>query len=146
MALTREQFHDLGREHMGGFDVFSLPVLALKVSTGANGVSQLHGLVSRTMWQWMFPKVPEDEVPIGAITNGIHIESWISGEMASLFDRYLDPAWRVEPDKPEYWQDADRIPDEELWRTHERRRERLVSYARRRLHTQLIARGAPQSG
>jgi len=145
LGLTREQFHDLGREHMGGFDVFSLPVLALKVSAGANGVSQLHGLVSRTMWQWMFPQVPENEVPIGAITNGIHIRSWISGEMASLLDRYLDPAWRSEPDKAEYWQDVDRIPDAELWRTHERRRERLVSYARRRQRAQLIARGAPQS-
>ncbi|GAB4410281.1 MAG: glycosyltransferase family 1 protein [Anaerolineae bacterium] len=145
LGLTREQFHDLGREHMGGFDVFSLPVLALKVSANANGVSQLHGAVSRTMWQWMFPQVPEDEVPIGSITNGIHIESWISGEMISLFDRYLDPAWRKEPDNPDYWADVERIPDAELWRTHERRRERLVSFARRRLVAQLTARGAPQS-
>ena len=145
LGLTREQFHDLGREHMGGFDVFSLPVLALKVSSGANGVSQLHGSVSRTMWQSMFPMVPEYQVPIGSITNGIHIESWISGEMASLFDRYLDPAWRSEPDKPGHWQDVERIPDAELWRTHERRRERLVSFARRRLRAQLASRGAPQS-
>lgn len=145
LGLTREQFHDLGREHMGGFDVFSLPVLALKVSAHANGVSQLHGAVSRTMWQWMFPQVPEDEVPIGSVTNGIHIESWISGEMISLFDRYLDPAWRKEPDNPDYWADVERIPDAELWRTHERRRERLVSFARRRLVAQLRARGAPQS-
>lgn len=145
LGLTREQFHDLGREHMGGFDVFSLPVLALKVSAHANGVSQLHGAVSRTMWQWMFPQVPEDEVPIGSVTNGIHIESWISGEMISLFDRYLDPAWRKEPDNADYWADVERIPDAELWRTHERRRERLVSFARRRLVAQLRARGAPQS-
>ena len=145
LGLTREQFHDLGREHMGGFDVFSLPVLALKVSAHANGVSQLHGAVSRTMWQWLFPQVPEDEVPIGSITNGIHIESWISGEMIGLFDRYLDPAWRKEPDNPAYWADVERIPDAELWRTHERRRERLVSFARRRLTAQLAARGAPQS-
>ncbi len=145
LGLTREQFHDLGREHMGGFDVFSLPVLALKVSMHANGVSQLHGAVSRTMWQWLFPQVPEDEVPIGSITNGIHIESWISGEMISLFDRYLDPAWRKEPDNPAYWVDVERIPDAELWRTHERRRERLVSFARRRLVEQLRGRGAPQS-
>ncbi len=145
LGLTREQFHDLGREHMGGFDVFSLPVLALKVSAHANGVSQLHGAVSRTMWQWLFPQVPEDEVPIGSVTNGIHIESWISGEMIGLFDRYLDPAWRKEPDHAEYWADVERIPDAELWRTHERRRERLVSFARRRLVAQLAARGAPQS-
>ena len=145
LGLTREQFHDLGREHMGGFDLFSLPVLALKVSSGTNGVSQLHGSVSRTMWQWMFPNVPEQEVPIGAVTNGVHIQSWISREMASLYDRYLDPAWRTDPDRPEIWWDVDRIPDAELWRTHERRRERLVSYARGKLRTQLESRGAPQS-
>lgn len=145
LGLTREQFHDLGREHMGGFDVFSLPVLALKVSTGTNAVSQLHGSVSRSMWQWMFPNIPEHEVPIGAVTNGIHVHSWISGEMASLFDRYLDPQWRDDPDRPDYWWDVDRIPDAELWRTHERRRERLVSFTRNRLLRQLEARGAPQS-
>ena len=143
LGLTREAFHNLGREHMGGFDLFSLPVLALMLSRAANGVSQLHGSVSRSMWQWMFPDVPEHEIPIGSVTNGIHIESWISTEMASLFDRYLDPAWRHEPDKPEIWWDVDRIPDAELWRTHEHRRERLVSLAREKLRRQMEARGAP---
>jgi starch phosphorylase len=145
LGLTREQFHDLGRENMGGFDLFSLPVLALRLSGAANGVSQLHGSVSRSMWQWMFPKIPEHEVPIGAVTNGIHIQSWISREIAGLYDRYLDPAWRTDSDKPEIWWDVDRIPDAELWRSHERRRERLVSYAREKLHVQLQARGAPQA-
>ena len=145
LGLTREQFHDLGRENMGGFDLFSLPVMALKLSTSANGVSKLHGKVSRHMWQWMFRDVPENEIPIDAITNGIHIGSWISSEMAGLFDRYLDPAWREEPDQAEIWADVDRIPDAELWRSHERRRERLVSYARRRLREQLTARGATQT-
>ncbi|MBN1679788.1 MAG: alpha-glucan family phosphorylase [Anaerolineae bacterium] len=145
LGLTREEFHDLGRENMGGFDLFSLPVLALRLSGAANGVSQLHGSVSRSMWQWMFPDIPEHEIPIGAVTNGIHIQSWISGEMAGLYDRYLDPVWRDDPDLPEVWWDADRIPDAELWRTHERRRERLVAFARRKLHDQLEARGAPQS-
>jgi starch phosphorylase len=144
LGLTREQFHDLGREHMEGFDLFSMPVMALKLSGATNGVSQLHGSVSRTMWQWMFPNVPEHEVPIGAVTNGIHIQSWVSSEMAGLFDRYLDPSWRTDSDKPETWWDVDRIPDAELWRSHERRRERLVSYARSKLRAQLEARGAPR--
>jgi len=144
LGLTREQFHALGREHMEGFDLFSMPVMALKLSGATNGVSQLHGSVSRTMWQWMFPNVPEHEVPISAVTNGIHIQSWVSGEMAGLFDRYLDPSWRTDSDKPETWWDVDRIPDAELWRSHERRRERLVSYARTKLRAQLEARGAPR--
>jgi starch phosphorylase len=145
LGLTREQFHDLGREHMGGFDLFSLPVLALRLSSSTNGVSQLHGSVSRSMWKWMYPNIPEHEIPIGAVTNGIHIQSWISREMASLYDRYLDPAWRSDPDRPEIWWEVDRIPDAELWRSHERRRERLTSFARARLRDQLEARGAPQS-
>ncbi|MBN1564715.1 MAG: alpha-glucan family phosphorylase [Anaerolineae bacterium] len=145
LGLTREQFHDLGREHMGGFDLFSLPVMALRLSSASNGVSQLHGSVSRSMWQWMFPNVPEHEIPIGAVTNGVHIRSWISREMAELFDRYLDPLWRSEPDRPDIWWEVDRIPDGELWRSHERRRERLVSFARRKLRNQLESRGAPPS-
>jgi starch phosphorylase len=145
LGLTRAEFHDLGRENMGGYDLFSMPVIALRLSGSANGVAQLHGVVSRNMWQWLYPEVPEQEIPLGAVTNGIHIQSWISGEMASLYDRYLDPAWREEPDNPEIWQDVERIPDAELWRTHERRRERLVSLARTKLRAQLIARGAPQT-
>ncbi|MBN2304469.1 MAG: alpha-glucan family phosphorylase [Anaerolineae bacterium] len=145
LGLTRAQFHDLGRENMGDFDLFSLPVLALKVSTRANGVSMLHGLVSQTMWQWMFPTLPEQEIPIGAVTNGVHIHSWISREMADLFDRYLDPTWRTAPGTVQTWRNVERIPDAELWRTHERRRERLVSFARRKLRRQLESRGAPPS-
>jgi len=145
LGLSREQFHDLGRENMGGFDLFSLPVLALRLSGAANGVSKLHGVVSRNMWQWILPNVPEHELPIGSVTNGIHIRSWISSEMANLYDRYLDPSWRTDPDQEDTWWDIDRVPDAELWRSHERRRERLVSYARNKLNQQLQRRGAPQT-
>lgn len=145
LGLNREEFIDLGREDMGEYELFSMSVMALKFSYGANGVAQLHGEVSRDMWQWMYPEVPTEEVPIGAITNGIHVQTWTSREMGSLFDRYLDPTWRIQPSQPEIWSAIDSIPDSELWRTHERRRERLVSFCRRRLKQQLIQRGAPQS-
>ncbi|MBN1965711.1 MAG: alpha-glucan family phosphorylase, partial [Anaerolineae bacterium] len=145
LGLTRDQFIDLGRENMGGYELFAMPVLALKCSSGANGVAKLHGDVSRKMWQWMYPNLPAKEVPIGHVTNGIHVQSWISQEMAQLFDRYLDPSWRDRPDDPAIWAEADRIPDSELWRSHERRRERLVAFARRRLREQLIRRGVSQS-
>lgn len=145
LGLTREEFHNLGRENMGGFDLFSMPVLALKLSNAANGVSQLHGLVSRAMWQWLYPDTPEHEIPISAVTNGIHVQSWISAEMTELLDRYLEPSWRDEADNPDIWWDVDRIPDAELWRMHEHRRERLVSVARIRLRDQLTERGAPQA-
>jgi glycogen phosphorylase len=145
LGLTREEFLDLGRENMGTYELFSMAVLALKLSTGSNGVAKLHGEVSRKLWQWVYPEVPEHEIPIEAVTNGIHVQTWISREMGTLLDRYLDPAWRDEESKPEIWAQIESIPDAELWRTHERRRERLVAFTRGRLRHQLVNRGASQS-
>jgi starch phosphorylase len=145
LGLTRDQFIDLGRENMGTYELFSMPVLAINLSSAANGVARLHGSVSRRLWRWMYPEVPEDEIPIGHVTNGIHVETWTSWEMGSLYDRYLDPSWREDPSNPNTWWDVDKIPDAELWRTHERRRERLVAFCRERLRNQYEARGAPQS-
>lgn len=144
LRISREQFFDLGRENMGGYELFSMPVLAVNISSAANGVAKLHGVVSRNMWQWMYPRLPREEVPVGHVTNGIHVETWTSREMGSLFDRYLDPSWREDPTRTQTWADIDRIPDAELWRTHERRRERLVAFCRDRLKQTLKARGFPQ--
>lgn len=145
LGLTREQFIDLGRENMGGYELFSMAVLAVNLSSAANGVARLHGVVSRDMWQWMYPRLPKDEVPVGHVTNGIHVETWTSREMGTLYDRYLDPSWREDPIHPETWAEVDRIPDEEFWRTHERRRERLVAFCRDRLKQSLTTRGYPLS-
>jgi starch phosphorylase len=145
VGISREALFDLGREDLGGYELFSMSMLGINMSTGTNGVSKLHGAISRDMWQGMWPGLPAKEVPIYSVTNGIHIGSWISREMAQLFDRYLSPNWREDPSDPEDWMDADEIPDAELWRTHERRRERLVAFARRRLRQQLERRGAGQS-
>ncbi len=145
LGLNREEFINLGRENMGTYELFSMSLLALNLSSASNGVAQLHGVVSREMWNWVYPELPEHEVPVGAVTNGIHMQSWVSGEMASLFDRYLSPDWRSDETDPEIWKDVDTIPDSEMWRTHERRRERLVAFARRRLKEQLTKRGASQT-
>jgi len=146
LGLSREEFLALGRINpMDPNEPFSMAVLALRLSANANGVSKLHGTVSRRMWQGIWPGVPQDEVPITSVTNGIHPLSWISHDMADLFDRYLGPAWREDPANPEVWERVDDIPDEELWRTHERRRERLIAFARRRLRAQLEEHGAPPS-
>ena len=143
--ISRDQFLDLGRENMGHYELFSMSVMALKLSSGANGVARLHGEVSRKMWRWVYPNVPVHEVPIGAITNGVHVQTWVSQEMAQLFDRYLDPGWRSEESRTEVWQGVASIPDAELWRTHVRRRERLVAFARDRLREQLQRRGLSQT-
>ena len=124
---------------------FCMTVLALRLASRTNGVSKLHGDVSRRMWQWLWPDLPLDEVPISHVTNGVHFRSWISLEMNQLYDRYLGPNWREEPANGDIWSRAQSIPAEELWRTHQRRRERLVGWARTRVRDQRIRRGAPQS-
>lgn len=122
-------------------DVFSMAVLALRLANRANGVSKLHGVVSRRMFHHLWPGTPVAEVPIGHITNGIHSRTWISHDLASLFDRYLGPNWTEDPADQTVWEGIDDIPDEELWRTHERRRERLVAFARKAVKRQLEHRG-----
>jgi glycogen phosphorylase len=146
LELTRAEFLALGRRTPeNDSEDFCMTVLALRMAASSNGVSRLHGKVSRDMWKSIWPGVPERETPIGHVTNGVHFRSWISYEMNQLYDRYLGPKWREEHADPKLWRRADGIPAEELWRTHERRRERLVSFTRRRLRMQLQRRGAPQS-
>lgn len=123
---------------------FSMSVLALRAAAYANGVSRLHGEVSRRMWQSLYPGVPATEIPVGHVTNGVHFCSWISQEMSQLYDRYLGPSWRDEANLEHVWQRARQIPGEELWRAHERRRERLVVFARNRLRAQLARRNTSQ--
>jgi starch phosphorylase len=146
LGLSRDEFLGLGR--MNAYDpngYFCMAILAMRLAYRINGVSQLHARVSRQMWREVWPQVPVEEVPIMGITNGIHPRSWISQDMADLYDRYLGPRWVERPADPSVWERATRIPDEELWRTHERRRERLVAFARSRLRTQLEKRGSPPS-
>jgi starch phosphorylase len=94
------------------------------------------------MWNYLWPNVPPDEVPIGHVTNGIHIRSWLSSELSELYVRYLDPNWYRNPIEESMWERIDQIPDVELWRTHERRRERLVTLARKNLQARLTKLGA----
>jgi starch phosphorylase len=142
IGMSLPDFLNLGRTE--GIGEFCMTVLALRLASRSNGVSKLHGEVSRQMWQSLWPNVPVDEIPIGHITNGVHFRSWISLELNQLYDRYLGPNWREEPANREVWSGAHSIPAEELWRTHERRRERVVGWARNRVRDQRIRRGAPQ--
>jgi starch phosphorylase len=136
LGLSWTEFLALGRKNaLDDNEPFGATVFALKNAAFRNGVSKLHGEVSRDMWKI-------NDIPISSITNGIHIPSWISAEMADLFDRYLGPKWKEDPDNQKVWERIDDIPDAELWSTHQRRRERLVTFARRRLLKQLQTRGA----
>ena len=145
LGLNRHDFLALGRRNAGDqSELFCMTVLAMRLAASSNGVSKLHGEESRRMWQGIWPGVPVEEVPIGHVTNGLHFRSWISNEMNQLYDRYLGPQWR-DAANGVIWKRVETIPAEELWRTHERRRERLVAFARRKLRDQLKRRGAPQS-
>ena len=144
LGLSRDEFLALGRQNPADpQEPFSMAVLAIRLSGATNGVSTLHGRVSRKMWAGLWPGVPVEDLPITSITNGVHVRGWISHDLAGLFDAYLGPHWISHPADQSVWGRVDQIPDAELWRTHERRRERLVAFARRRLRTQLEQRGAP---
>ncbi len=144
LGLSPDAFVGLGRQDPAdGNEPFSMAVLAIRLSGATNGVSALHGRVSRRMWSGLWPGVPVDDLPITSITNGVHVRGWLSHDMAGLFDSYLGPRWISHPADHSIWDRVEQIPDAELWRTHERRRERLVAFARRRLRMQLEQRGAP---
>ncbi|MCD4812175.1 alpha-glucan family phosphorylase [bacterium] len=143
-GVSAQEFLAMGRRNADDpHENFSMAILAINLAAKTNGVARLHGEVSRKMWQNLWPLLPEDEVPISHITNGVHVNSWISMEMSELFDRYLGPRWVEEPGDQKIWGRIMEIPSAELWRTHARRRERLVGYVRRKLRQQLSDCGAP---
>jgi starch phosphorylase len=144
LRLDPHELLGLGRQNpRDPNEPFCMTVLAIRLSNTTNGVSRLHGQVSRKMWKNIWPDLPDAELPITSITNGVHTRSWVSPDMIQLYDRYLGIQWEERPTDHSIWKRAELIPDAELWRTHERRRERLVAFARARLKEQLKARGAP---
>ena len=146
LGIDRQEFLGLGRQDPSNdSESFCMTILALRLASFCNGVSRLHGQVSRQLWRGIWPDVPEDEIPITYVTNGVHFKSWISQEMNQLYERYLGPSWREQPADEKIWHRAESISGESLWRTHEVRRERLVAFARHRLHAQLQRRGASQA-
>ena len=120
---------------------FSMAVLALRLSRGVNAVSKLHCNVSKKMWRSLWPSIDDDDIPIGFVTNGVHIPSYLSKEMSDLFDRYLGEGWIEEPDNTKVWSRVYTIPHDQLWTAHETRRERLVNFCRRRLIKQMVSGG-----
>ena len=143
LGLTSEEFLGLGRQNPRNLqEHFCMAVLALKLASHSNGVSQLHGEVSRKMWKNTWPELPEEQLPLTSITNGVHTRTWMSNHMASLLVRYLGTRWLDDPTDHGVWRRIARIPDAELWRTQQNCREKLLDFARRRLKEQLIKVGA----
>jgi starch phosphorylase len=152
MGLERDAFMALAQLDQQWGPSFSMPTLALRFSERRNGVSELHGDVSREMWKFLWPEAKEDNVPIGSITNGIHTGSWLARRMRLLFERSLGSDWYEHLDDPETWASIMSIPDEDLWIVHrhlKRRLQRFMNDRGRALWTttrihpvQIIAAGA----
>lgn len=134
MAMGRVNPDDPGES-------FCMTVLALKYSHQANAVSSLHGDVSREMWHSLWPQRAVRDVPIGHVTNGVHVPTWLASQMHQLYDRYLGPDWRDTMGLAESWEATDRISDAELWETHVTLKTRLLDFARRRAAVEAERRG-----
>ncbi|MDY0004472.1 MAG: alpha-glucan family phosphorylase, partial [Polyangia bacterium] len=146
IGLPLDEFLDIGRGNPGDRGApFNMALLAGRNANYINGVSKLHGAVTRAMYHRIMPEIPIHEIPSGSITNGVHAPTWTSSEMASLFDRYLGRGWLEDASNPNVWAKILQVPDNELWRSHERRRARLVTFARDRLHRQLASWGLSAS-
>jgi starch phosphorylase len=146
LGLTTHELMGLGRvyPHNGG-ESFCMTVLALKASHRANAVSALHGRVSRAMWAPLYQGTAEDRVPIGHITNGVHVRTWLAPQMRQVYDRHLGPDWAQRAGDESLWDRIDDIDDAELWETHQTLKVQLIENARRRAGRQAERRGDPQS-
>ncbi len=145
LGLSQESLLGLGRENPNnGDELFCMTVLALRLSRRANAVSSLHAEVSRAMWTGLFRNKLEDDVPIGHITNGVHVPSWLAPEMFRLYDRHLGMDWHQRSSEAKIWLNIENVDDGELWETHLNLKSQLIEFVRRRAVEQAKRRGEPR--
>ncbi len=133
LGIDRGAFIEFAAQDLPWGRQYSMTVLAIRLSAYANGVSELHGHVSRDMWQFLWPQTPVEEVPITSITNGVHTRTWMVQEIKDLYTKYLPKNWRDEVDDPQTWDKLAAVPDAELWSVHQDRKAKLVDFTRSRL-------------
>jgi starch phosphorylase len=137
LGISHENMMGFGREYPTDHgERFCMTVLGLKLSRRANAVSSLHGEVSRAMWKCLYPGKPEDAVPIGHITNGVHVPSWLAPQMCRLYDRHLGVGWQGKSGVRKTWEEIENIDDGELWETHLSLKSQLIDFVRRRAREQ----------
>jgi len=142
LGLSFESLMGLGRENPSNpYEDFCMTVLGLRLSRRANAVSALHGEVSRAMWTGLHPGKPEDEVPIGHITNGVHVPTWLAPQMFRLYDRHLGTGWHQHSGESRIWEGIENVDDGELWETHLNLKLRLLEFVRQRAVQQAERRG-----
>jgi starch phosphorylase len=144
LGISEENLMGFGREYpTDNGEQFCLTVLGLKLSRRANAVSSLHSEVTRAMWKCLYPGKPEDAVPIGHITNGVHVPSWLAPQMCRLYDRHLGVGWQRNSGAARTWEEIENVDDGELWETHLSLKSQLIDFARRRAREQAERRGEP---
>jgi starch phosphorylase len=144
LGLGHDQLMGWGRvDPQNPGEEFCMTVLALKLSRRANAVSSLHGQVSRAMWNPLFRGVTEEQVPIGHITNGVHVHTWLAPQMRQVYDRHFGPDWPQRSGEPGFWEAIDGVDDGELWETHQTLKIQLINLARRRAAQAAQRRGEP---
>ncbi len=133
LGLTREEFVNVAKHQQAHTETFSMPILALKLSNGRNGVSELHGEVSRDMWKFLWHDKKVSDVPIDHVTNGVHTRNWLARRMNLLLEKYLGADWYDDLDNPNLLEKIDSIPDSELWNTHLHLKRKLSFYLKERV-------------
>ncbi|HEY6565214.1 MAG TPA: alpha-glucan family phosphorylase, partial [Pirellulaceae bacterium] len=142
LGMSHDQLMELGRVEPGNHaESFCMTVLGLKLSRRANAVSALHGHISRRMWAALWPFRAEEEIPIGHITNGVHVPSWLAGQMLQLYDRQFPVDWMRRMGESEVWQSIHHVDPGELWETHQALKNQLLAFVRRRMSRQMRRRG-----
>ena len=145
-GISFDQLLALGRSNPGDAqESFSMAIAAFKTSAYRNAVSRLHRHVSQQMWQNLWPKLPVWEVPITSVTNGVHLPTWINGDLAGIYDQSLQPDWREGHAQSKVWDEIAEIPAAELWEAHRRRKRRLIAFVRDRAAASAAERNAPSS-
>jgi glycogen phosphorylase len=133
LGISQDHLMSLGRENLHNYEEdFCMTVLGLKLSRRANAVSALHGQVSREMWTVLYPGKIEDDVPIGHVTNGVHVPSWLAPQMSRLYDRHLGPGWQQLSGEAQTWDGIENIDDGELWETHLSLKSQMLNFVRSR--------------
>jgi len=144
LGLSHERLMELGLEDAGNpGGEFCMTVMALKLCRRANAVSALHGEVSRAMWAGLYPGKSEEMVPIGHITNGVHVPTWLAPQMFRLYDRHFGPGWHEQSGDARIWEGIEKVDDGELWETHLGLKSQLLDFVRRRAVAQSLRRGEP---
>ena len=142
-GIPFEQLLAFGRRNPSdNGESFSMAICALKTSAFRNAVSRLHRNVSQEMFQDLWPKLPVWEIPITSVTNGVHLPTWINGDLAGIYDQYLQPDWRERHAESRMWELIRDIPDQELWEAHRRRKRRLIAFVRERVLASAASRKA----